>query len=180
MNSFFSCEISYRIAVTFFMVRSVVAPKSGPPMNLFFFALPWVYSWSEHLHCGNATLSAALSVFRSIGLLVRHNGVNWKRAFMMLQLWLSVWLSKHGVGKGIDGDCMPLPNRPQRYGDPASLVFLFFLPLFERFLRGREAVGEQEGKISKYIFPLISAKGVCKIEEWYCLFYHRFCKSGKD
>ena len=29
-------------------------------------------------------------------------------------------VSEHGIGEGMDGDCMPLPTRPQRYCDPAS------------------------------------------------------------
>ena len=31
-------------------------------------------------------------------------------------------VSEHGMGEGRDGDCMPLPTRPQRFCDPASLV----------------------------------------------------------
>ena len=32
-------------------------------------------------------------------------------------------VSVFGVAEGVDGVCMPLPTRPQRYCDPASLVY---------------------------------------------------------
>ena len=40
---------------------------------------------------------------------------------MMLQLWLSLCVNKHRVGKGIDGACMTLPTCRPRFCDPASL-----------------------------------------------------------
>ena len=43
--------------------------------------------------------------------------------FLMLQLNCSVFVSVYGMGKGLDGGCMPLPpTRTQQYCYPASLV----------------------------------------------------------
>ena len=55
----------------------------------------------------------------------------WKRAFMMLQSWLSVFVIEHWVGDGMDRGCMRLPTRPQQYCDPASPVFYFNYLLLE-------------------------------------------------
>ena len=35
---------------------------------------------------------------------------------------VTVFVSKCGVGEGVDGGWMPLPTHPQQYCDPVSLV----------------------------------------------------------
>ena len=42
----------------------------------------------------------------------------------MLMKWLSVYVSEPGVGAGMDGGDLPMPNHPQQYCDPTSLFFL--------------------------------------------------------
>ena len=81
-------------------------------------------------------------------LLVRSDRVAkiWKCGFMMLQLWLSLCVNKHGVGKDINGTYVPLPTCWPRFCKPtcyvttsrffSQLVHLsqFFLFSFSRFL----------------------------------------------
>ena len=62
------------------------------------------------------------SVRWSVGPSVRGD-----RAFETQRLCLSVFVSKCGVGEGVDEGWMPLPTRPQRYCDPASLVISVIL-----------------------------------------------------
>ena len=54
------------------------------------------------------------SVRWSVGPSVRPSGV--------IELILFAYVRVLGVGFGVDGGRMPLPTRPQRYCDPASLV----------------------------------------------------------
>ena len=53
----------------------------------------------------------------------------WKKSVLdtfFVRLW--------GGGLGVDGGWMPLPTRPQRYCDPASLVSIVFQYLFIHFI----------------------------------------------
>ena len=95
--------------------------------------------------CGHATLKEALSVNWSVGPLVRPSRLschawveNAKNAYVWCSSWycLSVSMMEGcwGCDRGGNGGWMPLPTRPQRYFDPASLVLVlmwfWFVVLF--------------------------------------------------
>ena len=47
----------------------------------------------------------------------------------MMLFYDRLCVSKHEMGEGIDGSCLPPPTCPQRYRDPVSLVQLYRVAL---------------------------------------------------
>ena len=70
-------------------------------------------------------LYEALSVRRSFGRSVRIRDLVKKWEYEFQKLFVFVSVLERGLGEvlGVDEGWLPLPTRPQRYGDPASLVF---------------------------------------------------------
>ena len=79
---------------------------------------------------GQATLHLAVSVGLSVHplvcLSVSTSQKVGKRAFQKLFVYVSVLEGGLGGALGVDGGWLPLPTRPQRYCDPASLVLPSF------------------------------------------------------
>ena len=63
--------------------------------------------------------------------------------FLYVCVWSGVW--------GVDGGWMPLPTRPQRYCDPASLV-LYFL-VFKKSSLNRSGTTLVTTPVKSYIWP---------------------------
>ena len=62
-------------------------------------------------------------------------------------MYVSVLEGGLGGALGVDGGWLPLPTRPQRYCDPASLVIVTIQPL------------EDQNKQSKLIFEALETQG---------------------
>ena len=77
---------------------------------------------SMHWHFLVADTQHYMRLGPSVRPLVRKGRKVEQRAFWILFIYVCVW---SGV-RSVDGDWMPLPTRPQRYCDPASLVLKFF------------------------------------------------------
>ena len=72
--------------------------------------------------CEHTTLQEALSLRPSIGPCAQVE--KWENEHFRSFLCVSVLEGRLGGALGVDGGWLPLPTRPQRYCDPASLVAL--------------------------------------------------------
>ena len=120
---------------TFFLIRVVSLKISNSPVPLSYLwpslSLPCFLSFTVFLRTffvADTQLCKMISLFVCPSF--RHPW--WssrkvrKHAFLTLQSWLAVCEWVMG-GEGMDGGCMPLPTRSQRFWSPSSLVDWFFI-----------------------------------------------------
>ena len=67
----------------------------------------------------------------------------------------AVCVSEHGVREGADESCMPLPTRPQRYCDPASLILIRSQLVFGMYTLGSTLRPMKRPKRRLWLSPIL-------------------------